>query len=851
MAEETSDPGEHEVRMIVLERKFDELLNFVHLMVKRDSEMEDWRKEDNKNINDEVQWERRPNDPFVDVLPKNGAIRGQRALIDPDFPRHPDWACGRMVFPTKEDLPLEGVGRYLPGLVRLQLPDSTRPNPYFDRMIGLQLQFFVDLILVGERIEDAMKTKKIVDMSALLALAEQAAKKAPAKRKEGDKGAKAIHSAAHVFDTVVADPDREEPNLTRHPKALQQPIEERFQPKADLQFPLWRSGSRNGELPTAEASGSRPNRPRILKFEGLPNITTNPLPNHPEGDVDMVEVEEEDAEAPPGPSTGNTCKYHSGALGHALECCKEFRDEIASLTEKGLIRREEERTEGSRPLYDPLNLDWYEEIDLDDILEEEMDLDDLLDEEDSKGYRIEEDADEWRDVDFSRLLQFPCLIVPRRFETPKFEIFYEYGDPESHLQKYCKKMALHTENELLMISTFPESLSRRTAAWFYQLRDLIGWEDLVEAFLEWHLFNPKSIFEYLGLKNNKEPYIIPDLRVNEVIMEIEGKAMMSSLPTLTNEEEEEQTTPPSLAKNLSNNITTEEEGQTKSPPTNDLNVTTTNEEREQAELPPAKSPDNGATTEEVQIDPPIEGLSINAITTEGDSTTLPIRRCQQGEGAKTWTSVPLLQHISSSNEITHETPNDPHVSKIDNKADCSLDNIDNSDEEVELPNDILEALERQDEGSKPNIKELEVINLEEEGEEPKEVKIETHFTTGQKRHSLHYTDIVVHKIPLKPECKPVRQALQRMKPEVILKIKEEVEKQLKAWFLSTVTYLDWIANIVLVPKKDGKVRMCVDYRDLNRANPKDNFPLPHIDTLVDNTATNAVFSFMDGFSGYN
>uniref|UniRef100_A0A2N9HLI5 Uncharacterized protein n=1 Tax=Fagus sylvatica TaxID=28930 RepID=A0A2N9HLI5_FAGSY len=45
--------------------------------------------------------------------------------------------------------------------------------------------------------------------------------------------------------------------------------------------------------------------------------------------------------------------------------------------------------------------------------------------------------------------------------------------------------------------------------------------------------------------------------------------------------------------------------------------------------------------------------------------------------------------------------------------------------------------------------------------------------------------------------------------------------------------------------------MCVDYRDLNRASPKDNFPLPHIDTLVDNTATNAVFSFMDGFSGYN
>jgi ribonuclease HI len=187
-----------------------------------------------------------------------------------------------------------------------------------------------------------------------------------------------------------------------------------------------------------------------------------------------------------------------------------------------------------------------------------------------------------------------------------------------------------------------------------------------------------------------------------------------------------------------------------------------------------------------------------------------------------------------------------------------------------LPNDILEALERQDEGSKPSIEELETVNLANEGEEPREVKIGTRCTAEQKEaliallrefHEIFAwsyqdmsgldTDIVVHKIPLKPECKPVKQALRRMKPEVILKIKEEVEKQLKAGFLSTVTYSDWVANIVPVPKKDGKVRMCVDYRDLNRASPKDNFPLPHIDTLVDNTATNAVFSFMDGFSGYN
>ena len=54
-----------------------------------------------------------------------------------------------------------------------------------------------------------------------------------------------------------------------------------------------------------------------------------------------------------------------------------------------------------------------------------------------------------------------------------------------------------------------------------------------------------------------------------------------------------------------------------------------------------------------------------------------------------------------------------------------------------------------------------------------------------------------------------------------------------------------------VPKKDGKVRMCVDFRDLNKAYPKDDFPLPHIDVLVDNTVGNALMSFMDGFLGYN
>ena len=168
-----------------------------------------------------------------------------------------------------------------------------------------------------------------------------------------------------------------------------------------------------------------------------------------------------------------------------------------------------------------------------------MDLDDLQDEGDDWGYFMEDDSDEWRDVDFTKLFQFPCLIVPPGFETPEFEIFYENGNPEAHLQKYSEKMALHLENELLMISVFPESLSKQAAAWFYQLRDLTGWEDLARAFLDRYHFNPHSILEYLGLKEDEEPYIIPDPGANEVIVEIKEESGVLVLPALTEGEEEE------------------------------------------------------------------------------------------------------------------------------------------------------------------------------------------------------------------------------------------------------------------------------------------------------------------------
>ena len=97
----------------------------------------------------------------------------------------------------------------------------------------------------------------------------------------------------------------------------------------------------------------------------------------------------------------------------------------------------------------------------------------------------------------------------------------------------------------------------------------------------------------------------------------------------------------------------------------------------------------------------------------------------------------------------------------------------------------------------------------------------------------------------------VKQDLRHMRIEWLLKIKEEVTKQLHVGFIKPVHQAEWIANVVPVTKKDRKGRMCVDFRDLKKAYPKKNFPLSHIDVLVDNTAGSALISFMDGFSGYN
>ena len=79
---------------------------------------------------------------------------------------------------------------------------------------------------------------------------------------------------------------------------------------------------------------------------------------------------------------------------------------------------------------------------------------------------------------------------------------------------------------------------------------------------------------------------------------------------------------------------------------------------------------------------------------------------------------------------------------------------------------------------------------------------------------------------------------------------EEIQKQLSIGFLSMVEYPEWLANVIPISKNEGKVRVCVDFRDLNKASPNDDFSLPHIDMLVDSIVDHLILSFMDKFSRY-
>lgn len=113
-----------------------------------------------------------------------------------------------------------------------------------------------------------------------------------------------------------------------------------------------------------------------------------------------------------------------------------------------------------------------------------------------------------------------------------------------------------------------------------------------------------------------------------------------------------------------------------------------------------------------------------------------------------------------------------------------------------------------------------------------------------------------HQIDLIPGATPVRQRQYRLNPKYSLMVKEEIDRLLEAGFIYPVNNSEWVSPIVVVPKKTGadgkvKIRVCQDFRKLNAATKKDYFPLPFTDITLDHVAGQKLYSFLDGFSGYN
>ncbi|RVW15502.1 Retrovirus-related Pol polyprotein from transposon 17.6 [Vitis vinifera] len=114
-----------------------------------------------------------------------------------------------------------------------------------------------------------------------------------------------------------------------------------------------------------------------------------------------------------------------------------------------------------------------------------------------------------------------------------------------------------------------------------------------------------------------------------------------------------------------------------------------------------------------------------------------------------------------------------------------------------------------------------------------------------------HPSIASHRLNTFSTARPVRQRIRRFHLERQTVIRNEIDKLLEAGFIREVSYPDWLANVVVVPKKEGKWRVCVDYTNLNNACPKDSFLLPRIDQIVDSTSGQGMLSFLDAFSGYH
>ena len=163
-----------------------------------------------------------------------------------------------------------------------------------------------------------------------------------------------------------------------------------------------------------------------------------------------------------------------------------------------------------------------------------------------------------------------------------------------------------------------------------------------------------------------------------------------------------------------------------------------------------------------------------------------------------------------------------------------------------------------------------LVDLAEEGETSKPVYIATDLVATEEELLIEilkqYKDIFAwsykdlkgvdpkicqHTIPMKEDAKPRKQRPYTYNENFGRKIKEEIDKLLDAEFIYEIEHTEWVSPIVVVPKKNGKLRVCVNLKQVNAATVRDSYPLPITDHVLERVAGKAAYSFLDGFSGYN
>ena len=162
------------------------------------------------------------------------------------------------------------------------------------------------------------------------------------------------------------------------------------------------------------------------------------------------------------------------------------------------------------------------------------------------------------------------------------------------------------------------------------------------------------------------------------------------------------------------------------------------------------------------------------------------------------------------------------------------------------------------------------VNISGEKEEPKLVWIASKLEEHEEKLLLetlkNYKDVFAwsykdlkgvdpaicqHTIPMMQDAKPTKQRPYTYNDTFARKIKEEIDKLKEAEFIYEIEHTDWVSPIVVVPKKNGKLRVCVNLKKVNAATIRDNYPLPITEHVLERVVGKEAYSFLDRFSGYN